>query len=67
MAGDPGGLAFRQTLDELNSFISLHRLPKDMQRRMREYLYAQRYCQMRLETSKSIVGLSPALQVEVIM
>jgi len=65
--GDPAGLRFRQTLDEINLFISLHGLPQDMQMRMREYLHAQRNCQMRLETAKSISALSPSLQVEVIM
>ena len=65
--GDPAGVRFRQTLDELNSFCELNYIPGDMALRMREYLHAQRFCQMRLETGKSLDALSPALQVEVIM
>ena len=65
--GDPAGVRFRQTLDELNSFCDLNYIPADMAHRMREYLHAQRFCQMRLETGKSLESLSPQLQVEVIM
>jgi len=63
--GDPAGVRFRQLLDELNSFCSLHYIPHDMAIRMREYLHAQRFCQMRFETGKSLFALSPTLRVEV--
>jgi len=64
--GDPAGVRYHQTLDELNLFISSHHIPKAMGLRMREFLQAQRYCQLRLETAKSLHSLSPTLQVEVI-
>lgn len=64
--GDPNGIKFRQKLDELNVFIGLHPvIPIQMQRRMREYVYAQRYCQMRLDSFKSLELLSTDLQIEV--
>ena len=42
-------------------------LPVALQRRAREYLHAQRDCQVRFETSKAVSALSPSLQVEMIM
>lgn len=65
--GDPEGLKFRQNLDELNLFIESHELPASMARRMREFVHAQRYCQMRLDTAKSLGILSPSLRVEVML
>jgi len=64
--GDPSGVRFHQTLDELNQFININQIPKPMAGRMRNFMQAQRYCQMRLETAKSLYALSPTLQVEVI-
>lgn len=64
---DPQALHFRQTLDDMNAFLSAHCLSPAMCVRVREYLYAQRDCQMRLETAKAVKALSPSLQVEVLM
>ena len=64
---DPGAVRFRQTVDEMNSYLEMHRLPQGLRLRVREYLHAQRDCQSRLETSKAVSALSPSLQVEVIM
>ena len=50
--GNPVALRFRQTLDELNLFISLNALPVEMSRRMREYLYARRSCRAIAQRSK---------------
>lgn len=60
-------MRFRQTVDEMNSYLEMHKLPKSLRLRVREYLHAQRECQTRLETSKAVQALSPSLQVEVLM
>ena len=65
--GEPSEKAFRQNLDELNSFIALHKMPNDISLRMRQFIHAQRYCQREQQLEKSVANLSPALQVEVIM
>jgi len=64
---DPEGVRFRQLLDDTTNFLELHELGTPLGRRVREFLYAKRECQQRLETTKVVRHLSPALQVEVIM
>jgi hypothetical protein len=52
-------------MDDLNRYLSLHNLPQELRRRLREYLHQTRHLQM-AEASKEIVTLlSPALQGEV--
>lgn len=65
--GDPAEKIFQQNLDELNTFISLHKMPRGLRTRMREFVHVQRFCQREQELEKSVASLSPALQVEVIM
>jgi len=60
-------LGFRQMVDEMNAFFAAHELPSRLCVRVREYLYAQRECRLRLESSRGLNMLSPSLQVEVLM
>ena len=64
---NPGLTQFRQLLDGLNYFIRAHRLPKDMARRLREYLHQQKPGQLGKYAERAIPVLSPTLQVEVIL
>lgn len=64
---NPGLVRFRQTLDDLNEYISCNGLPLEMARRLREYHHQQRSVAMRLQSAKAVPSLSPALQVEVIL
>lgn len=41
--GDPAGVKFQQTLDDMNSFIQLTNIPPELQLRIREYMIAQQY------------------------
>lgn len=65
--GDPGMTLFRQTLDDMNSFIRDYDIPTTLQLRLREYLHHQKDVQLRVQSARAIPMLSPALQVEVIM
>ena len=64
---NPGLTQFKQLLDGLNHFIHAHRLPREMARRLREYLHQQKPGQLGKYAEKAIPVLSPALQVEVIL
>ena len=52
---------------DLNQFCEAHEIPKQMQFRLREYLFARKQCQIRQATSHALKALSPVLQVDVIM
>ena len=60
---NPGLTQFRQYLDGLNSFITQHRMPKDMARRLREYLHQHKPGMLSEFTERSIPVLSPTLEV----
>ena len=64
---NPGLTQFRQLLDGLNLFIRTHQLPKEMARRLREYLHQQKPGQLGKYAERAIPVLSPTLQVEVIL
>ena len=64
---DPALTAFRQRLDDLNYFIHVNSVPRDMARRLREYLHQQRDIQLREHASKAVPMLSTALQIEVVL
>ena len=57
---------FRQCLDGINFLIDANRIPTDMARRLREYVYQQKEVKLReYATSKALPILSPALRIEV--
>jgi len=64
---NPGLIEFRQQLDGLNQFIADNNLPKEMGRRMREYLHQQQGVQLREHSAKALPRLSTALQIEVVL
>lgn len=64
---NPGLTQFRQLLDGLNAYITTHRLPKEMARRLREYLHQQKQGQLAKVAEKCLPVLSPTLQVEVLL
>ena len=63
----PGMVLYRQTVDELNSFIESNEVPPHLALRLREYLHQQRALQIRHSTSKVVESLSPSLQVETVL
>ena len=64
---DPALTKFRQKLEDLNRFIELEHVPKEMAVRMREYLLQQKDMMLRDEAAQAIPMLSMALQIEVIL
>lgn len=63
----PGEVGFRQTLDDLNSFIDVNHLEPKLGERLREYLHQQKHVQLRQSVNSVVLTLSPSLQVETIM
>lgn len=56
---------FRSTMDQLNSFMSLHGLPHEMRIRLREYVQQSRHVQRGLQRRRILKLMSPMLQGEV--
>lgn len=64
---NPRLVAFRQTLDELNSFMSSHQLCRDMRVQLREFFH-QRYRSYENAAQHSLFDqMSPKLQGEVLL
>jgi len=59
---DPAGTEFRQTMDNLNRFMSLQGLPKDMRQQLREYFHQTRHLQIARANKLLIENMSPMLQ-----
>ena len=64
---NPGLTHFNQQLDGLNEFIKTNELPKEMGRRLREYLHQMKGTQLQEYASRALPSLSPALQIEVVL
>ena len=65
-AADPSFLAPPSSLPALRACLAnAWQLPKDLARRMREYLNQQKAVQLKAYAAKSLPALSPALQIEV--
>ena len=64
---DPSLTYFYQKLDDLNRFTADNNVPKEMARRLREYLLQQKEFILRDNSAKSIPMLSTALQIEVVL
>jgi len=56
---------FTQTIDEVNRFMSLHKLPSEMRVRVREFFHAQRSVTMTIRHNELIGSLSPELKLRV--
>jgi hypothetical protein len=50
-------------MDDLNRFLSLHNVPSDLRRRLREYLHQTRHLQVAASSRELLSLLSPQLQV----
>ena len=64
---NPAQTQFLQRLDDINTFAKVHNLPKELTRRMREYMHEQSGVQLRLWAAKAIPTLSTKLQTEVLL
>ena len=64
---NPGLTYFNQQLDGLNEFIKTNEVPKEMARRMREYLHQMKGAQLQEHAARSLPSLSPALQIELVL
>ena len=56
---------FRQMMDSLNSFMSRHRMPHEMRRRLREYFHQTQHLRIAARQKELIDFMSPSLQSEV--
>ena len=64
---DPSLTYFYQKLDDLNRFTTDNNVPKEMGRRLREYLLQQKEFILRDSSAQAIPMLSTALQIEVVL
>jgi len=62
---DPDQTEFRQTMDNLNRFISFNKLPPELAVRLRQYYHATKQMQAAKSRAHIVEQLSPALQEEV--
>ena len=65
--GEPGMTHFKQLLDSLNRHANAHQLPKEMARRIREYMYQQQPSQLSKYNEGVISCLSAGLQCEILL
>ena len=64
---NPEAIVFRQTVDDLNTFMADQRLPGEMQIKLRRYFHQRKNLQMMSKASEVVGKLSSSLQVEVVM
>ena len=64
---NPAGLAFRQTMDDLNMFMEENEIPDPMRVRLRRYFHHIRNLQIMNAAAEVVGKLSSTLQVEVVM
>lgn len=64
---DPALTSFHQKLDDMNRFILVNNVPKEMARRLREYLLQQKDHLLQEEAARAVPMLSTALQIEVVL
>jgi len=64
---NPGLTYFNQLLDGMNEYIETNNLPRDMGRRLREYLHQMKGAQLQEHAARALPSLSPALQIEVVL
>ena len=53
----------KQTLDDLNRFMEMHRMPREMQIRLREYFHQRKHVQRAHTNLEVIHKMSTSLQV----
>lgn len=63
---NPGAQEFRKRMDELNDFMSMQALPKDMRLRLREYFVHSKHLQLATAHSSLLEQMSPMLQGQVV-
>jgi len=63
---DPKGTEFRKTMDDLNSFMELQGLPRDMRISLREYFHQTKHLQIARANRGLIQNMSPMLQGQVV-
>lgn len=64
---NPAVTAFRQRLDGLNLFITIHQLPSETANRLRSYYHQQRSAGLRDDAQRSLPLLSVPLQIEALL
>ena len=64
---NPGLTHFLQSLDEINQYTRINKLPTELGTRLREYMHEQRLVQQKLWAEKALPQLSAKLQVECIL
>ena len=64
---NPAGLAFRQTIDDLNVFMESNKLPAEMRVRLRRYFHQRKNLALMTAAGEVVSKLSSSLQVEVIL
>jgi len=64
---NPEKIAFRQTLDDLNTFMADQHLPNEMRVRLRRYFHQRKSLQMMKAAGEVVGKLSSSLQTEVVM
>lgn len=62
---NPHSAEFNRRMDDLNRYLSMHNLPSELRRRLREYLHQTRHLQVAAASKELLSLLSPALQGEV--
>ena len=63
---DPAGTEFRKTMDDLNTFMALQGLPKDMRIELRQYFHQTKHLQIARANKALIENMSPMLQGQVV-
>ena len=59
---DPAGTEWRNTMDNLNNFMTQQGLPQPMKQQLREYFHQTRHLQMARANTVLIANMSPMLQ-----
>jgi hypothetical protein len=63
---NPQSTEFNRRMDDLNRYMTLHNLPDELRRRLREYMHQTKHLQIAAASKEIITLLSPALQGEVV-
>ena len=62
---NPEAAHFRTTMDDLNRFMAMNGLPKDVRTRLREYFHQTKHLRLTLAHRTLLQQMSPMLQGEV--
>jgi len=63
---DPQGTEFRNTMDDLNTFMASQAIPNDMRVSLREYFHQTKHLQVAKANKALIENMSPMLQGQVV-